>query len=452
MPKNKFRKNPKERQPKAVVVVRPAKKKRLPKKKGRKANAPMSRALPAAYGARAKSHFALHHLPGGITRLVMNDIVTPFAAYRAVQDTAVVSLPFTLGGPTVYTEQVAQVLPKLHGLATVFSRYRVQHAALDYTPLCPTTYQGRLAMGIIPGDATPSRTLEELASYEHGAIGPAYMRISSPPWRPRADRWYNTENSAELAQVNDAFPFTMVFLTDGQVSTTTNLGQAGIFWLRLVIDFCDLKPISSNNLVLKAGAGEFLGGSPTVDRVIEWADMIGGSGLWGWAGAVARSFYNGATATPLPNKSWFDVEGGSEYLINAAIGLDAVDVSDDKSDDFKIESEPRPVTKTVLLSCRNLKEARLAARRPQVMQPNAAGDVTISLYCQAQTGDVVAIASQVFSSGTGAIVCDFAHSWEEAEACTLFYTILPTGVENRGLNVAKSAVSISKISPSALTL
>jgi hypothetical protein len=383
------------------------------------------------------------------------------------------AIPFTLQENAQTLASLGELLPKLQGFASIASRYQVLQASLHYQSLSAASERGSVGGALVPGALGAASSIPELASYDHSFIGPVWAGglgvdgangMSTSVWKNREMRFYHTQAST----TQELVPFTILRRAEVAEANIQNSSAVGIYWLELVVEFCDLRPMPQSQATFIAGNrfGPLTGGATFTNNVVSWVKNAAMRGLWQWG----------------KNRLGTALLGGAPYLLGPAttVATDAAQTIEWYGD-IKVEEVAAPEKKSpVILSwteqdekqdvcvtvprtfpgpwraqprirevCafRSVADAQEAQRsgfdpaRVLASEPNAAGDFTVDLLFQPDVPyrNFTTLATYQISGGTGAQEVKLQHSFAVGDnPGSVFIRLTPTGTETRYLSADSS--------------
>lgn len=120
--------------------------------------------------------------------------------------------------------------PQVKAMGSLYSMYRLNWYQVEWEPICGTTTNGAVTMGVSPNapNAPSSVTLANTARCQPNVSGPLYTphRISFPKNYLNEKRWYEIEKQSSYAATED--PCVLYFYMD--TDSTTNERSMGRLW------------------------------------------------------------------------------------------------------------------------------------------------------------------------------------------------------------------------------
>lgn len=259
------------------------------------------------------------------------------------------TLPFSLDVRDQTLQNPGAVMAKLRQEASMWARYQVLDASLQYAPKLGTAANGAVAIGIVPGELPCPSSSRELATFWGAAYGSVGSPHKTAVWKPRENRLFNTDRAGPDLTAQRT-PFSVCATVDnltgvltpvfgnGAINPSVDVGE---LFIRVRLRFQDACPPPSNQLTLYSQ--DFLTSylAPVAGAsLVQWKNLNSMSGDFNWnpnsssiqtypkdfvavPNSVGGTVAKADTATALcANGFFFDLEPGS-YDVNVILSGNA---------------------------------------------------------------------------------------------------------------------------------
>lgn len=186
--------------------------------------------LPAAVGGAASSRMIAGAGGVGVIVIPGHEIVTTIKV-NANSSTATGYIDCNPGAGNSGAE--------LQAISTVFTQYRPRSIWYEYEPMCGTTTNGAIVMGLVPNSkASAPKTLSEVSVLQPNITGPLYVRqrLTVPQSFMREKNWYDITKDASEQQES---PVVLAYWVDADSGSTTR--TLGRIWAHYSYEFQGFK-------------------------------------------------------------------------------------------------------------------------------------------------------------------------------------------------------------------